>query len=189
MRNRSHPQTPAWRSAAGRFFYSWPGVFDPVPDGLLVPLTSATGWFLPTPTKAMQQAADVIAVIANAEVSPNQVGYPLRGPHAGGKPVGFGAPHQQTRKLGQLCASQFGRATRARNAAQPRRSSPAGPTRPLMHGLSAHAQLTGNSGQRFAPLDAGQGGQAARLQHSSVSSHNCKIPWPIEMSSYLCRGL
>lgn len=189
MRNRFHPQKPAWHSAAGRFFYARPSLLDPALDGLLVPLTSAACRLLPTPTKPMQQATDVIAVIANAQAPPEQIGDALRGPDSSGKSVGFGAVRQQTGKLGQLCASQFGRATRARDTAQPRPSSSAGLLRPLMHSLSAHTQLAGNSGQRLAPPDAGQGGQAARLQHSSVSLHECNIHCLSGMSSYLYRGL
>ncbi len=189
MRNRFHPQKPAWRLAVGRFFYAWPSVLDPAADGFLVSLTGATGGFLPTPAKPMQQATNVIAVIANAKAPPQQIGNALCGPDGGRKSVRFGAVCQQTWKLSQLCASQFGRATRARDTTQPRHSSSAGQSRPLVHGLPAHTQLAGNGGQRFTPPDAGQGGQAARLQDSSVSSHKWNIRCPSPMSSYLYRGL
>ncbi len=137
----------------------------------------------------MQQATDVIAVIANAKAPPEQLGDALRGPDSSWKSVRFGAVCQQAWKSSQLCASQFGRATRTRDTAQPRHSASAGLLRPLVHGLPAHTQLTGNGGQRLAPPDAGQGGQAARLQHSSVSLHEWNIRCLTGMSSYLYRGL
>jgi hypothetical protein len=175
MRNRFHPQKPAWRSVAGRFFYARPSLLDPAPDGLLVPLASTARRLLPTPTKPMQQATDVIAVVANAKAPPKKVCDALRGPDGGGKSVRFSTVRQQPWKLSQLCASQFGRATRARDTTQPGHSSSAGLLRPLVHSLPTHTQLAGNGGQRFAPADAGQGGQAARLQNRSVSSHEWSI--------------
>jgi len=131
----------------------------------------------------------MIAIIANPETLPEQIGHALRGPNGAGKSIGVGPPRQQPRQPGQLPPGQFGRAARPRDAAQSGGPAPATALRPLMHGLSAYAQLPGNRGQRFAPLDAGQGGHPARLQHHGVSAHAGKIHPLFALSSYLCRCL
>lgn len=99
----------------GLGFFSIPqsgtSLLDPALDGWFVALAGATGGFLPAPTEAMQQAADVVAVIAHAETLPEQIGDPLGGPDRRGEPVGLGSARQQVGELSQLRAGQLGWAT------------------------------------------------------------------------------
>ena len=164
-------------------------MLDPALDGALVALAGAPRGLLPAPAEAVQQAADMIAVITNPEALPEQIGDALCGPHPRREAVGFRSPRQQAWELGQLSPSHLRGPSRSRPTAQSRRSSPTILLRPLMDRLTTHTQLPGNPRQRLALLDARQHRQAACLQPFSVSSHERRIRHVLKMSSYLCRGL
>lgn len=164
-------------------------MLNPALDGGFVAFAGAARGLLPAPAEPMQQAADMIPVIANPETLPEQIGDALRGPHRGREAVSFGTPRQQARELSQLPAGQLRRTARPRPAAQSGGAPAAILQRPLMNRLAAHTELPGNRGERLAALEARQSQKAACLEYSCISSHEPKIRRLASMSTYLCRGL
>ncbi len=164
-------------------------MLNPALDGGFVAFTGTACWLLPAPAEPMQQAADVIPVITNAETLAEQIGDALRGPHRGGEAVRFSAPRQQARELSQLPTSQLRRTARPRPATQSACAPAAILPRPLMNRLAAHTQLPSDRGQRLAALDTWQSREAACFEHLCISSHGPKIRHLTGMSIYLCRGL
>jgi hypothetical protein len=67
------------------------------------------------------------------------------------------------------------RSARTQPAVQSVGALPAILPRPLMNGLAAYAELSGNRGQRLAAFDAPQGRKASCLEHSCIASHEPKI--------------
>jgi hypothetical protein len=119
----------------------------------------------------MQQAAHIFAAITNPKASPNQIGNALRGPLIRRVPAGLGAARQQARKFRQSVTGQPRPAPGTSLAPQSRCSPPTIVLRPLMNGLTADSQSTGDDGQRLPRLDVRQSRQAARLQLWRISSH------------------
>jgi hypothetical protein len=131
----------------------------------------------------------MITAIANLETLPHQIGDEVWGPPDRRKPVSFGASRQQTGELSQLSLVQLRRTARGAPAAQSGGAVTAILLRPLMNGLAAYAELSGDRGQRLAAFDARQGRKASCLECSFIALHAPKIRYPVNMSIYLCKGL
>ena len=82
-------------------------------DGGLVAFAGAAGRLLPAPAEAVQQAANMIAIIAHPEAAPNQIRHSLRGPDRRRESVSLGSLREQARKLRESSAGQFRRASGA----------------------------------------------------------------------------
>src|SRR5712692_7888782 len=110
----------------------------------------------------MEQATHMIAVIANAETLPNQLGDPLRRPHFGREAVSHGSLREQAGQLRQLGSRKLasGQSRRAR--------TPVGaPPRP--HGLPTDSQSASYLGLRLALANPADGLATATFQ-------GCEIP-------------
>ena len=178
------------------FFQARPGAFHPTLDGGLVAFASAARGLLPTPAEAVQQAANMIAIITHPEAAPNEIRHSLRGPDRRRESVSLGSLREQARKLRESSAGQFRRASGTRTAVQARLASPSPPLGPNKHGLAAHAELPGNRAKRLAVLQAREGSQPPRFHRARVSSgtygvvgHKPTVPLNMHLSMYLCRGL
>jgi hypothetical protein len=178
------------------FFYPRPGVLDPALDGGLVALAGATRGFLPAPAEAVQQAANMIAVMAHAETSPDQIGDPLRGPQGRREAVDFRALREQSGKPGQLPGCQFGGPSGPWALQQTRCPLASPPLVPDKDGLARNAQLAGYRRKRLARLQQRQGGQTPRFHSLGIPSRPCgvvshkpTVPQDRKLSIYLYRCL
>ncbi len=165
-------------------------------DGGFVALASPARGLLPAPAEAVQQATNMIAIVTDSEATPNQIGHSLRGPDGRGEPKGSGSSRQQTRQQDQVSVGQFGRSSGARAAMQGLLPSPSEALRPHKHGLTAHAELSGNRRERLPTLQLGKGGQTPLFHRSGITSgtfgavgHRPTVAQIKALSIYLCRDL
>jgi len=164
-------------------------------DGFFVALASAAGGFLPTPAKTVEQATDMIAIIAHVEPLPDQLGDPLRRPHLGREAVSHGSLREQAGQLRQFPPRKFGPGSRMLASGEsPTSSTPVGAP-PGPHGLPTDSGSAGHLGFGSALANPRDGLATANLE-------SCKIPMGVvvgdhaswshfngRISIYLCRGL
>ena len=100
--------------AAQRFFYPRPRSALPPFDGLVVPLQRPTLRLLVAPAELMHQSTDMIAVVADPELAPDQTRDAIACPQVRGVAVGDRTLQQQPKEAFLLNGSQPGRSPRRR---------------------------------------------------------------------------
>jgi len=150
---------------------------DPAADRFFVALASPTGGFLPTPTKTVEHATDMLAIIAHVEPLPNPLGDPLRSPHLGRKAVSHGSLRQQAGQLRQFAPRKFGRWSRMLASGEsPTSGTPVGPP-PSPHGLPTDSGSAGHLGFGSALANPLDGLATANLE-------SCKIPMGVVVGDH-----
>lgn len=94
--------------AAQRFFYTRPGSPLPAIDCLVVPLQRTTLRLLVAPAELMHQPTDMIAVVADPELAPNQARDAIASPQVCGMAVGDRSLQQQPQEALLLSGTQSG---------------------------------------------------------------------------------
>jgi hypothetical protein len=98
-----------WAASLAAFFYCRPHRAFPCGNGRLVAFDSASFRFLVAPTQLVQEFADVIAMVLDAQSAFNQRGDSLRSPQLRTVAVGHCALCQQLEQFCFLPRAQFGR--------------------------------------------------------------------------------
>jgi hypothetical protein len=164
-RSRSRPRKPASPSGARRFC-ARPSVLDPAPDRLLISVASATGRLLPAPAETMEQT---IAVIADMEALPDQIGDPLCGPNIGGEAVGRSPLREQAGQLSQLGARESRAGAGLLAPDQTARSGVSISAPPSPNCLPGRCQATGHLGFGLAFTNPRDGLPATASQCGKIS--------------------
>ena len=113
-------------------------------DGCLVALGSSLERLLPAPAGLAHQPADMVAMIADAEGAPEDLGDAGGGPHVAAKAVRLRPAGEQVGDLGALLGGQFGRPTGPGPRAQRLRAALPPALEPLADGGPADAQRGGD---------------------------------------------
>jgi len=133
-------------SAGALFFNGRPRLLDPLADALFVALDSLACGLLRAPVHGVQQAADVIDVIANAEGVLDVLGYARTGPKIGGEPGSLRTLEQLLLQPLALAGGQFKRPSTGGNRLQ---SCPAASLQvmlPAAHTARIHIQAARDLG-------------------------------------------
>src|SRR3990172_8421587 len=105
----------------------------PASDGLLVALQGAARGLLRTPIQLVQQAPDVIDVIAHTKTPLDELGHPWAGPQIGVKSSGLRPLEQQRFEPMLVFGTQLGRATGRGLGTHTRRAASIGRPLPAPH--------------------------------------------------------
>src|SRR5258708_24496412 len=175
-----------WAPSRAAFFYPQPVFLFPARDGCFILFQRAPFWLLRTPLQAVQQPADMVAMIPNLELPPDQFRNAGRRPQVGPVALRERSLQKQLLQAFPLSGTQLERASRRETHPQsPGAASPPG-LPPAHHrtGMAADApphfvkrmtgiqqrqcSLTPIFQQIRAPLQSGHGG-------SPPNTHYCII--------------
>src|SRR5690349_10085196 len=117
-RNQLHLSRRAYGPRVRLFFDQRPLLAAPALDRCIVTLTGALNWFLYAPANRSQQAANMVGMIADAELTLDHSSNPLLGPDIAHKAVGWCATPQALAQALALVLRQLGRCSRTRSLAQ-----------------------------------------------------------------------
>src|ERR1700730_15307374 len=116
--SRFRPEIPAMPSADALFFNSRPRLLDPLADALFVAFDGFARGLLRTPLHGVQQAADVIDVIANAKAALDVLSHAETGPKIGRESGCLRALEQLLLQPLALAGGEFKRPFAGRNRFQ-----------------------------------------------------------------------
>src|ERR1035437_3498658 len=132
---------PMWAPNRAAFFLPEASFFFPALDGFFIPFQGSPLRLLRTPLQAVHQAPDMVAVIVNAELSPDQFRNARRGPQIGPVALRERPFQKQLLQAFSLRGAQLERPSRREARPQAPGSAPP-PGIPPAHyrtGMAAHA--------------------------------------------------
>jgi hypothetical protein len=170
-RNPDSSTKTRWRPAARRFFYPRPRCALPPGDGGLVALERASLRLLRGPVQGVEEPADVVRVVPDAEVALDHLGDPGGRPHIRPVPVGERPLEKQMHEALALPLRQLRRA--ARGGPDPERPLPAAPhgVPPAHHGAGGTAEPPRHRVQGV-PLP-----QEGKCVPPACFQHRCRAAW------------
>jgi hypothetical protein len=143
----------------------------------------------------MEQAANMIAVIADMEALADQIGDPLGGPYVAGETVGQGPLGQQVGQAGQLLAGEFRSGAGMLASGQTGQPGASISAPPSPNRLPTRSQAAGDLGFALAFTNPGDGLSTASFQRGKISlatlrrEHAPRSHRTTKISSYLYRDL
>src|SRR4051794_39480512 len=122
----------------------WPDLVPPAPDGFLVPRDGPADRHLGRPVQLLEQPADVVFVVADAELLLDHLGDAGTGPHLTPKPVSLRAMPEELRDQTLLSGREFGRASGTGVSARGLRPAVADTGEPRADAPGGNAQRPGD---------------------------------------------
>ncbi len=171
-----------WARRRPSFFYPGPVLVNPLAHAAIVALLRARLGALRTEAAGPQQSSDMIRMVGDLEVAPDDVDDPPARPQARGVAGGFRPRHDQARQLPPLRGRQFGRTTRRRAGLRTMRSLPS------THGASIDTQALGDDMHREVTLEQVDRTEPSSLElgRTSLWAH-AHLPQG-SIGHYLCRS-
>jgi len=158
-RQRNEKPVSSMKTIAARFRRAFspdprPLSLEPGPDHFLISLFGANGRDLGAPSRSPEPSGQVIGMVRDPELTPDQVTDPSQGPAIGLESGLEGALAEGLQDAAPLCGRQPGRSSRPGSApqgSQPRRRMVAQLLGPSPNGPEADAQSSGDRGMSEAP--------------------------------------
>ena len=165
-----------WAPSRAAFFYARPVLLLPALDLVFIPLHSAPFRFLHAPSEAVQQTADMIAVILDRELAADQFGNAGRGPQIGSPAMRRGSLEKQTNQALALSGIQLAGTARRKTHFKSLRATSATGVAPTHHGNCRTANTPPHLVQRITSIQQSQRTLAPVFQKISAtlrSGHRC----------------
>jgi hypothetical protein len=151
--------------SAGAFFFDGrPCLLDPLADAFLVSFHGLAYGPLRAPVHGVQQASDVIHVIAHAESALDVLGHPGTSPKIGGESGGLRAFEQVPFQPLAVALGEFGRPATGRNSFERRPAAKSRSVLPAPHAARIYVQAAGDFGLGQAMVEQIDGALAFALK-------------------------